>query len=393
MVMDTDELFLVEAFQSCCQYYFKTRFQQNKFLYFDKIPHSYLGTDYKVEITKISFSWNDKPKITYAMHNIQDPNYGKNKCEFKQSCLVSYFFKVNGLLEIGRETKTINFYANSFSPYGETMSPTIIVDELVVLDDYRKIKQNLKKQFEIENIDEMKYPNSVTGFGYFADILRKGRNIVSKNREISHAYFYYEIAHCHGEIETCLLTALMHQKYSSDFLGRKISFEGKDMYLPNISYSDMQYLAMIGFGFERLYSFWDRIAYLLYNYEPLDFKKAKDISFDKYFRRIESYLQSGKPIAFNTNSIHLKWLRNYHCVDFSKITDYRHRIVHYSMTPMWDGILSSKFISNAYQYTSDPIKLNEVKLEFEGLGNLLCVQFNFCKAGFIRTLELIDELA
>ncbi len=62
------------------------------------------------------------------------------------------------------------------------------------------------------------------------------------------------------------------------------------------------------------------------------------------------------------------------------------------MTSNWDGVLSSKFSSNAFPYTSDPNELNKIKLEFEGLGFLLCERFNSCKDGFVRALNLIDEL-
>lgn len=391
MSPNSNELQLTQLFKYCCEQYFEEKFQQNRFLYFDKIPHSYLGTDYKVEISQITFMWSGNPEITYMKHNVQDRNDGKNKCQFRGNCLVSYYFKVNSLMEIGRETKTINFFAYSFEPYGMTIFPTIEIEELIVFDNHRKIKQNIKQQFKVENIDELKYPGT-TGFGFFADILRKPRSLSPLDTNISHAYFYYEIAHCHGEIETCLLTALMHQKYLSDLLDKKVGFEGKEFYMPNISYSDMQYLVMVGFGLERLYSFWDRITYLLYNFEPLGFKKAKDLSFGKYFSRIEEYLNLGKQIKFDSNSNNFHWLLNFYKTDFIKITSYRHRIVHYEMTPKWEGVLSAKFVNNAYENTFNRNKLNEIKLEFEGLGYLLLEQFKFCNEGFIRALNLIDEL-
>lgn len=391
--MTSSEQELTQAFQSCCEYYFKQKFQQNRFLYFDKIPHNYFGTDYKVEITSSDYSWKDKPEIIYTIHKIEDSEYGKQKCEIRQSCLVSYFFKVNNLLEMGRETKTINFYCESIEPFGATFSVKIIADEIIVMDRYREIKQNLKRKFEIKNINEENYPNDSIGFGFFAEILRKKRNLVSINNNISHGYFYYEIAHCHGEVEVCLITALLNQKYSSDLLRRKVDFEGKELFLPNLNYNDLQYLTMVGFGFERLYSFWDRIAYLLYNFETLDFKRASHVSFDKYFLEMEKLLAANRPSIFNSNSMNLNWLIDFHKNEFKRITDYRHRIVHYQMTSNWDGVLSSKFANNASQYTSDLNELTRIKLEFDGLGFLLKEQFNFCKEGFLAALNLIDELS
>lgn len=390
--MNISENELKLMLQSGCEHYFKDRFQANRFLYFTKIPHNYFGTDYRVEISRIKFFWKDKPKLTFTTHKIKDSDFGKNKCEFNQDCLVSYYFKINSLLEIGRETKTIRFYAESVDPYGQNISCNVIEEDLVLMENYRKVKQDLKKLFKIENINEVRYEIGNTGFGFFTDILRKQRNKISKNENISHGNFYYEIAHCHGEIEICLVTALFHQKYSSDLLGRKVNFNGKDLFMPNLNYNDMQYLTMIGFGFDRLYSFWDRIAYLLYNYEILNFKKDSDVSFDKYFTRLNGFMNSGKPIGFNKNSSNLNWFVNFLDNGFVKIKEYRHRIVHYQMRSDWAGVLSSKFANNTSQYVSDEKELKKIKLEFDSLGYLLSEQFNFCKDGFVKALNLIDEL-
>lgn len=390
--MNISENELRTMLQSCCEHYFKDRFQANRFLYFTKIPHSYFGTDYKVKISSIKFSWDNEPKMKFTTHKVEDSDFGKKKCEFEQDCLVSYYFKVNDLLEVGRETKTIRFYAESIEPYDQNISCTVIEEDLVLMDNYRKVKQDLKRLFQIENIDEVRYEIGNTGFGFFADILRKQRSIHSQNENISHGNFYYELAHCHGEIEICLVTALFNQKYSSDLLGKKASFNGKDFFMPNLNYNDIQYLTMIGFGFDRLYSFWDRIAYLLYNYETLDFKNNYEVSFDKYFVRLNKFLNLGKQIVFNKNSSNLNWLINFHEKNFVKITEYRHRIVHYQMRPDWAGVLSSKFANNTSQYVSDEKELKKIKLEFDGLGYLLYEQFNFCKEGFVKALMLIDEL-
>ena len=62
------------------------------------------------------------------------------------------------------------------------------------------------------------------------------------------------------------------------------------------------------------------------------------------------------------------------------------------MTPNWEGALSSMFANNATESIFNKDKLNELKMEFEGLGHVLYRHFNYCKDGFIKILNLIDEL-
>jgi hypothetical protein len=56
---------LKELFRQCSEQYFINQFQQNKFLYFEVIPHNYFGTDYKVEIIHVEFEWLDNPVLKY----------------------------------------------------------------------------------------------------------------------------------------------------------------------------------------------------------------------------------------------------------------------------------------------------------------------------------------
>jgi hypothetical protein len=383
---------LIKKFQSCCEFYFEQKFEQNRFLYFDKIPHNYFGTDFKVEITRVQFEWLGEPELISEVYSGENQNFGKQICKFKQSCLVNFFFRINSLIESARQIKTLQFYAHSFEPFGLNIGSTLICEDLIVFDKLKKIKLNLKSSFQIENIDEVKYDNDSIGFGFFTDILRKNRITESNNEKISNHSFYSEIAQCHIEIEECLLTALFHQQYLSDLLGRKYEMEGGDLYLPNLSYNDHQYLLMIGFGFDRLYSFWDRIIYLLASYESVGIN-PQFLSFDKYFKKVEERIRNRKCLIFDINSTNLIWFLEFYKNQFIKITDYRHRIVHYQMTQELEGVLTSKFSNNASELANNLERLKKLKLEFEGLGYLLYEQYNFCKDGFVKALHLIDELA
>lgn len=391
--MSKDEnLKLINSIRSACESNLQDRFEDYRFLYFDNVPLKTFGQEYKVELTEVNFDWIGDEKLSYQICEDEDYNNGKQVCRFEQECAVRYKFKLNSFVESNLQLKTIQFHIKTFEPFGDTIRIMVRINELSALEQLRKLRLEIKHRYQIENIAEVAYENHPTCFGFFAHILRKPRLVIPKESEITHGFFCTEIEFCHQEIEECLLSALFHQKNLNDLFGKKVISEYGRVHLPNLDYSDMQYLLMIGFGFDRLYSFWDRITFLLANFVPVGFK-LEHLSFDKYFEKIENKIPNGGSL-FNSNSPHLNWLLSFYNNNYPAIEKYRHRNVHFKMrtTSEWQGILSSRFSNNTVVNISDEIELKKLKLEFEGLGNLLLEHFNFCKQGFVEALKLIDEL-
>lgn len=382
---------LIKLFQYACQQYFISFFQTNKFLYFDLIPHNYFGTDFKIQTLRCEFLWQNNPDITVDTYVGENENHGKKECLFIQYCKVYYYVKVNSIEIPNQQHQHLKFLVKSFEPFGKNVSTTIILKELEALDNFRNLKLEIKKRFKIVTISQTEFSENRIGFAYYTDVTRKVRQNINLSSELGHGNVYEEIANCHDEIQECLLNALFYQKYLSDLLGRKVKFENETLFLPNLSYMDFQYLLAISFGLDRLYSFWDRIIYVLANYESLGIK-LNQVSFDKYFLTLKKKVKNNNLIRLDINSNNLKWLINFFDNEYKNITKYRHRIVHYQITPKWEGVLSSTFMSNAMEYVNKEEELKNLKIEFEGLGNLLLRQFEYCKEGFIKTLDLIDEL-
>ncbi|HUZ58384.1 MAG TPA: hypothetical protein VMU83_06345 [Hanamia sp.] len=178
---------LATNFQSCCEQYFIEKFQQNRYLYFEKLPYRYFGTEYKVEITMKNFDWLLEPKMAYDKYPGQGKNYGKSRCKFEQSCTINYIFKTNSLLESDRQIKTIKFYADTLEPFGKRISVTLIIDDLILTDKLRKIKLDIKMKFKIENIDEsrkyLKLTYNSSSFT-FKHIIPFWKEIIELNRHI-----------------------------------------------------------------------------------------------------------------------------------------------------------------------------------------------------------------
>ncbi|MCO5241450.1 MAG: Cthe_2314 family HEPN domain-containing protein [Chitinophagaceae bacterium] len=378
---------LIASFQSCSEFYFKSRFDEHKFLFFNKLQIDKLGSRYKVELVDVQFSWRDIPIITSDIHRGVDQNEGKDKLMFHQKCIVNYTFKINSVIYPPVKSKNITFVASTFKPFGLTFFPSFHETQNEILNFLTENKIEIKKQLNLLHIDEQEYDNSTIGIAFYSGVIRKERITNPKNQGINHLNYYYEIANCHWQIEDCLLKALYYFKYTTDFLSKRVDAAGTTFFMPTMNNYDNQYLIYIGFGLERVYSFWDRMTILLHSFDDLNLNE-KNVSFYKYM----DSLKKAKNCTFNKNSSYFLWLSNFYDKAFMEMVEYRHRIVHFQFTDDWAGVLTAKFSSISQQNIVNEDRLQELKIEFEGLLKLLHDNYLNCISGFVNVLKLIDQI-
>lgn len=383
--VEKDEL--VISFQSCCEFHFKSRFNEHKFLFFDALSLSSLGEKYDVELISVNFDWKEVPIITREIHKGIDLKEGKEKYKLEQKCSIDYSFKIDSIICAPVKSKVLTFVASTFSPLGFTFFPSFHECQNEVLDFLIENKIAIKRQLNLLHIDEQEYDNSSIGVAFYASVVRKKRAINPDNKTIIHFNFYYEIAHCHWEIEDCLLKVVCYFKYTTNFLSRRVDEEHSTFFFPTMNNYDNQYLLYIGFGIERIYSFWDRMTILLYNFDDLGLNQ-KNVSFFSYMESLKKANNS----KLNKNSQHFLWLLEFYEKSFKPMIKYRHRIVHFQFTHDWEGTLTAKFSSNTQGNTMNEDGLQELKIEFEGLLKLLYDNYLYCKDGFVNVLKLIDEI-
>ncbi len=386
-ISKTEKEELIMSFQSCSEYYFRSQFYAHKFLFFDALPFDNLGTKCDVELVSVKFSWKETPTIVREIHKGIDPKEGEEKYKLEQKCSVDYSFKIGSIICSPIKNKELTFVATTFSPFGLTFFPSFHESQTQVLDSLSENKIEIKKQLNLLHIDEQEYDDSIIGVAFYANVIRKQRINTQSNKGLFHLNYYYEIANCHWQIEDCFLKATYYFKYTTNFLSKRIDGNDGTFFMPTMNNYDNQYLLYIGFGFERIFSFWDRMTILLYNFENLNLNQ-NTVSFYKY---IEGLKKSDKS-KLNKNSQHFLWLIEFYESCFKKILEYRHRIVHFQFTDDWAGILTAKFSSIAQENITNEKRLLELKNEFEGLLKLLYDNYLYCKEGFVNVLKLIDEI-
>lgn len=373
---------LVQIHKSCREY-FLGYYQGNKFLYIDDIPHQFMGKEFIITPMDCEYTWLNEPLFEMKFYEGQDINYGRRLFTFDQVCHIQYSQKLNSLIVSNKKNQEIEFHLESYEPF-DMYQITLKIKEIDTLIQNNKIRSEIRHKFKIKSMDEE------IGFEFYTGILRKSRNSKPIHNELLDDFVYHEISNCHNEIQHCLLHALFHERYTSDLMGKKIVHESKVYYRPNISYNDLEYLMFVSSGMDRLYSFWDRIAFLLANFDNLGMNLGS-LTFDKYIKRLGNIALS-TPTKYDRNSPHLKVLYSFVNNEYQTLLKYRHRIVHYRITERREGVLTAKFMTNTFASTASEEEIKKLKYEFEGLGELLLNQFNKCALGFRVALNLINEL-
>jgi hypothetical protein len=388
---------LIRDFHNGLQLFFEKTFDSNRFLYFSQLPLSFWKNPLTVHCINSRYEWIGEPILTYTKHLEEDNNYEKLVCQFEQKCKVSYSLQIGRITAGEPQINEVHFVGHSFEPYGFRIYPNIKRKDVEDYDNLRAYRVQLKKQHAIENLREKIYgPEQVICFSFFTDVTRKKRIATTTKNEVGHGYFYHEFESCHIEIEFCLLHIIFHSQYLNDLMGRKEIMEnGEAFYYPNLQYHDFQYLTWVGFAFDRLYSFWDRLAYLLFNFYVPSGIKEHNNSFEKYMKAVIAAVANPdkyKAFPFNIDSTSLSWLIEFYQNKYELITAYRHRSVHYKFTEDWQGILTASFMNNVLEHTTDANKLTRIKKVFDGLVSEVYEHFNLASEGFKNILLLIDEL-
>lgn len=364
----------------------------HKYIYWDRMPEHLIGKNYSVQFQVQSMNWAGNPTFSQGVFSESDYHAGKPYEEYKESCVAKLKMTFISAILIPVEHQIeITFKVVSFVS-GESTYYQIFANT-TYSEAFEKVHSSLitvQNRFKLRSIEVTEFQGR-TAFGYYADVLRKIRTIEPRDQKIKDHSFLDKISHAHGEVAVCVSNVLALYPMTAELTGRRINHEDNELFLPNIHYFDHQFFMWASFSFERLYTFWETLVVLLYNYDLLGMN-TRSISFGSYFKMVEKKLVSGSPIAFSTTSKNLLWLQDFANTAYKEIVKYRHRIVHHEFTGDHEGLLSAKFFINAYENVGNKQNLAKFEREIQSLPETLIKHFNICKEGFEKTLLLIDEL-
>jgi hypothetical protein len=165
------------------------------------------------------------------------------------------------------------------------------------------------------------------------------------------------------------------------------------IFSPYPSYHEYLYHMWLGICIERIYVFWERIGYFLYN-----FLKPKGISSSKIsFSSIIQVLEKNKQFEKLTEGIHFKFLKKVQKEQLDKdspqisISAIRHRIIHYQPNETNQTLLGAKnFVDRVNALDSSATLIAHEEKDKE-LAYYLKDRFFECHQGFNEMLLLLKE--
>jgi hypothetical protein len=231
---------------------------------------------------------------------------------------------------------------------------------------YRELRTGCYPLLELSGvIDLYDKEEEEYGAGYFGDVLRSKHAV----GEPPYSYFklFEEFAFITQDIKYILGVLTTLRPYINNPLGEA------GTYLQ--TWEDHLYLRYSSFGYQSVYSFWDRVGDLLYLYFPTNLK-SRNAYLGPVLERI--------PEVYKSTDAYLNLLDFYN-TNIKSVLEIRHDLVHHF------GFKSSQRWDHAEHHTNRE-KLAEKYQEKFNYRDQLEVQFLHCLEGYRLMLALIQVL-
>jgi hypothetical protein len=376
----------IDDFRNQCIFHLKNESSHNKRLYWDIMPTHLVGKEHSAKIIVNSIVWNNNFNFSCekSERQLRQIIYTES-CKADLTVIIDtgIIFKLHNDLELNFRVVREHPSFGGKWVFMETQYSQKILD-------FHTILINTQNHFELVAIDSYRFDEQ-DAFSFFSSTLRRDRLTQPTDRRILDMNYYQQISMAHGEIAVCISNLLIYWPLIGELTENRIISNGETYYMPNVNYNDFQFYMWCTFCIERLYSYWETLLVILYNYDSLKIGPKK-VSFGNYFYNLDKKISDGASSVFPKTSTNLKWLLDYANKDYKEITKLRHRSIHHEFTDDNDGLLTAKYYINAFDNVSDKKSLDKYSFEIKKYPSLLMKHFKLCLEGFEKTLLLIDEL-
>ena len=360
-------------------------------MYVNFIPKEYRKWDILVwfETDELGVRWVKD----YQISVVKDAR-GEEVYEFTQDFTVSG--KVCYSVGYNQESVETSYYL-TLRAYRYADSYTVEADLIDLWTKEKKILTEysglLIEQYDKLGLKDLEHLEE-TGYGSFTGIWTKGDKTNIEQTEATSYYYYREIIDAYDQLRFCVGNVNAYMPYTSNYLAKERRMEGRVFYDINLAKFDRRYLYFCGFAFEKLYSFWERIAFLAYQFiKPKGLSTPQNLSFSKFIVALRKDCNNGLYPYFLLPNSSYHWFSEFEKEHHQPIQTYRHPLIHYKHK---NEIYKGSFFAGTYSYwmqnSFDREKLEELQQANENLGVFLIEQTSFCKTGIQNLIALIKEL-
>lgn len=370
---------------------FSNGLKRFNYLYKHFIPKKYYSDDLLIWFVADTngFNWQSNFKL-----NTTTDTQNKDIYEFESDFTVTGYicFEINNLPPEKRINALFSLTLRVFKypNISEIHSDHIEfwTQELKVINEYNKMIKAQYKGLGLESI--IKTPK--TNYSSFIKTWPKISNGNKKQVHTSSRDYYYEIVDVYEQLMYLITNVNTYKKYTSNYLGKERNESFGTIYDINLSLYDRRYLDFCSYAFEKLYEFWERLAFLIYQFIPPTILKIKQISFYKIISELKKDINNSNFIYLCTSE-NFKWLSDFESHIHKALREYRHPLIHYQIeNPLFKGGFYSGTITFWKNNISNRESIKKLQKANENHAKFIIKQFESCKEGLERTIGLIKEI-
>lgn len=403
--MDKEKIAGMFRFYLRSSNFFSELSQENfKYLYSHFLPQSGKRKDcnYYFEPTDEGLVWLGD----YSLKLTQDERM-RVLCQFECDIIVNALMHIN-LTEKKNDLKKIQLhltvrafaYPNAELDFINGIKEYMLwTPEQKIINHFNELIFKKYREFDLKSLG---YRQGEDKFELLTRIWPDIDKTYEKQLYVSSYYYFQEIDDSYDQIRFLLTNARLYSQHTSNYTGNPIDRPESDRYYDMIlTLYDRRYLDFCSMTFERIYAFWEKIAFLLFQYiKPVSLDKSKKLVInDENLSLVKLIGQLKKEVkknhhAFLISSPSFDWFKNFVNGTHKKLCNHRHPLIHFRL----DDIEIGK--GNRYTYTKvfwmknihDKAKLEKLQKENESLLPFLNEQFKQCEIGLDKAVQLIMEI-
>ncbi|WP_428330381.1 hypothetical protein [Mucilaginibacter sp.] len=225
--------------------------------------------------------------------------------------------------------------------------------------------KNYEKEIDRLGV-KMLFENTYCGDEAFTFFTRIWKLVDTSNAtqvsDSSHDYFD-EFVECHRNILYSVGMSNVWGRYTTDYTANSYNFQGTKIYPVNLNYRDNRFIFYLENAIEEIYTFYERIAYLLYLFlQPIQLTTS-GLSFNKLFeRKVKEELKMKFPQL--SKDLNYQWFEKRFGKEHKLLSGFRHPLIHYQTANSfikggYNASLKRIWLANASGGEQELLKLSD----------------------------------
>jgi len=272
-------------------------------------------------------------------------------------------------------------------------------EHIKLLNPEQKITLLFHKNYQRE-IDRLAVPmlfektfQGGDAFSFFTRIWKHvDRQKPTLVNDTSHDYFD-ELIECQRNILYSVAMSNIWGRYIVTYGTEYYYFQGTRVYPLKLDYRDNRFIFYLENAIEELYTYYERLAYLLFLFLTPANLTPTALSFSKLFeRKIKKELKQKFPGL--ANDINFIWFEKPFSKEHKVLSGYRHPLVHYQTTNNfikggYNASLKRIWLANA---SGGEAELKQLTTDIRAIHKFINSELPKCAEAFERTILLIEQL-